>query len=745
MASNSARQPSSLFECSATVLGSGSFSSVYKGRRISDNLPVAIKVFNPKVLPQAAREECELCERLMRLDIAGIVRFFYVACDISVPSFEIIMETLTGGELFERIVNKGILSERQAANITYNLIDTISQLHCKASIIHADIKPENIVFVDDRENSPFRLIDFGLSIHTSRHNVINGLIMKELVGTFGYMAPETYFDRIYSESADMWSVGVILYVLLSGSMPFDIDSKNFVKKLKLGQFYPTNGDMWANISSSAKDLVRKFLVADPKLRISSTDALDHPWFQSNKLGITCNTNNSNNSNSSDSSDSSTASTTPKSGGNSTFDDQYISRLKATTAKQRMRKVINGVIWTNRIQRSLLLKTLKESEDLDNDSISNNNNNNNNKAGDIEALAIISRSGTKRDQSFKEDSSPPNSKQIPPISATKSSKSSLVKTLSFKESAGDNVNASNSSSRSFRESSSPGPSERDVTVPLAMSLASLRSPDKKTEPNSPNFSRSFIPEVKQFFSDEIICLATNDIYRFKAIFESIINDASVSRVNFDQFCQACINIGLGDLAKDNIFELFDTSRSGLIEYREVLVALCVFQDDSDTSLRLYFDLFDKNSDGSLSMEEFQYVLGSCLSFLEPSSSSHHLNNTNTGENIDDTTDAISSMSLSGGGGGEGGGSGSVSGVLDSTPPSKTSLSSAETSGRGYIEKESEDKDFGRDCGHYRDVYSVFSEMDTNKDGFVDFEEFSRWMRVNFDSVRQNFRFNVKITE
>ena len=264
---------SSLFEPTAVVLGSGSFSSVYKGRRISDNLPVAIKIFNPKVLPEAAREECELCKHLMRLDIAGIVKFFYVACDLSVPAFEIIMENLTGGELFERIVNKGILSENQAASIMYNLIDTISQLHCKANIIHADIKPENIVFVDDREYAPFRLIDVGLSIHTSRQNVINGLAMKELVGTFGYMAPETFFDRIYSESADMWSVGVILYVLLSGSMPFDVDSKNFVKKLKLGQYYPTNGDMWANISSRAKDLVSRFLIADPKLRISSTNAL----------------------------------------------------------------------------------------------------------------------------------------------------------------------------------------------------------------------------------------------------------------------------------------------------------------------------------------------------------------------------------------------------------------------------------------------------------------------------------------
>ena len=141
--------------------------------------------------------------------------------------------------------------------------------HCHAqNIIHRDIKPENIMINDENE---VRLIDFGLSKASSKNK------MQTMCGTPFYMAPEV-IKSSYNTKADIWSLGVLLYTLVSGYLPFQgTNNKDVYERIKTADFH-FDHDEFANISSECKDLIRKLLVVDTKKRYDGAKALQHPWF-----------------------------------------------------------------------------------------------------------------------------------------------------------------------------------------------------------------------------------------------------------------------------------------------------------------------------------------------------------------------------------------------------------------------------------------------------------------------------------
>ncbi|XP_015897254.1 calcium-dependent protein kinase 13 isoform X1 [Ziziphus jujuba] len=187
----------------------------------------------------------------------------------------LVMELCEGGELFDRIVARGHYTERAAAAVTRTIVEVVQLCH-KHGVIHRDLKPENFLFANKKENSPLKAIDFGLSIFFKP-----GERFSEIVGSPYYMAPEV-LKRNYGPEIDIWSAGVILYILLCGVPPFWAESEQGVAQAILRGLIDFKRDPWPNISDSAKSLVRQMLEPDPKLRLTAKQVLEHPWLQNAK-------------------------------------------------------------------------------------------------------------------------------------------------------------------------------------------------------------------------------------------------------------------------------------------------------------------------------------------------------------------------------------------------------------------------------------------------------------------------------
>ncbi|KAL5999384.1 Mitogen-activated protein kinase cpk1 [Asimina triloba] len=184
----------------------------------------------------------------------------------------VVMELCAGGELFDRIVHKGHYTERKAAQLARLIVGVVEACH-SLGVMHRDLKPENFLFVDQREEAPLKTIDFGLSVFFKP-----GEIFIDVVGSPYYVAPEVLRKR-YGPEVDVWSAGVIIYILLSGVPPFWAESEQGIFEQVLHGELDFSSDPWPSISESAKDLVRKMLVRDPKRRLTAHQVLCHPWVQ----------------------------------------------------------------------------------------------------------------------------------------------------------------------------------------------------------------------------------------------------------------------------------------------------------------------------------------------------------------------------------------------------------------------------------------------------------------------------------
>ncbi|KAI9118762.1 hypothetical protein K1719_010207 [Acacia pycnantha] len=184
----------------------------------------------------------------------------------------VVMELCAGGELFDRIIQHGHYTERKAANLIRTIVGVVEACH-SLGVMHRDLKPENFLFVNQQEDSPLKTIDFGLSVFFKP-----GDVFTDVVGSPYYVAPEVLRKR-YGPEADVWSAGVILYILLSGVPPFWAESEDGIFKEVLHGHLDFLSDPWPSISESAKDLVRKMLVRDPRRRLTAHQVLCHPWIQ----------------------------------------------------------------------------------------------------------------------------------------------------------------------------------------------------------------------------------------------------------------------------------------------------------------------------------------------------------------------------------------------------------------------------------------------------------------------------------
>lgn len=184
----------------------------------------------------------------------------------------IIMELCKGGDLFDRIKGRGRLAEANAARLCRTLVEALLHCHCNG-IIHRDIKPENILLCEPDNDYKIRLVDFGVATFFN-HDVP----CTEVLGTPEYMAPEVLLQS-YGPEADIWSAGVVLYIMMCGVPPFWASSKRSVEEAILKGDVSFKSTKWAIVSEPCKHLIKRMLQKDPKKRISALEILGHPWIQ----------------------------------------------------------------------------------------------------------------------------------------------------------------------------------------------------------------------------------------------------------------------------------------------------------------------------------------------------------------------------------------------------------------------------------------------------------------------------------
>ncbi|CAL0334601.1 unnamed protein product [Lupinus luteus] len=187
-------------------------------------------------------------------------------------SVHLVMELCTGGELFEKIISQGYYSESAAASICRDIVNVVHTSHFMG-VFHRDLKPENFLLSFKDGSATLKATDFGLSVF-----IEEGKVYHDMVGSPYYVAPEV-LRLSYGKEIDIWSAGVILYILLSGVPPFWGESEKAIFDAILEGEIDYDSPPWPAVSNSAKDLVRKMLTRDPKKRITSAEVLAHPWIK----------------------------------------------------------------------------------------------------------------------------------------------------------------------------------------------------------------------------------------------------------------------------------------------------------------------------------------------------------------------------------------------------------------------------------------------------------------------------------
>ena len=262
------------------VLGTGHHGSVRQCIHRQTGKQYAVKSIrksDPSVKIQGLVREISILREMKHRSIIQLVD----VCE-DTEYVHLVTELCQGGELFDRIVQKssapgnGCFSEREAARIVFQILKSLKYMQ-RQNIVHRDIKPENILFETQDEDSPIKIIDFGLA---RKHHQELEPPMRTIVGTPYYIAPDV-LQKSYDKSCDLWSIGVIAYILLVGYPPFNgNDNKEVYAAVRRGTYSFPQED-WQHVSINAQSFIVSLLQRDPTKRLTVDQALRHPWLLKN--------------------------------------------------------------------------------------------------------------------------------------------------------------------------------------------------------------------------------------------------------------------------------------------------------------------------------------------------------------------------------------------------------------------------------------------------------------------------------
>eukprot|EP01100_Stratorugosa_tubuloviscum_P007584 TRINITY_DN313_c0_g4_i2.p1 TRINITY_DN313_c0_g4~~TRINITY_DN313_c0_g4_i2.p1 ORF type:complete len:523 (+),score=265.80 TRINITY_DN313_c0_g4_i2:52-1569(+) len=260
-------------------LGKGGFAVVFKGVQKTSRKEVAVKFLDKqKTKPRQIQSEVDVMSEINHPNIVCFLEIF------DTPNqYQLVMELVTGGELLARLIKLEKYTEQDAKSVMQQFFAGLQHLHEKL-IMHRDLKPENLLLSSSAPNAIVKIADFGISKKLSSPNEE----IFDCIGSAGYMAPEQIAVNIYrpgmkgySLPIDLWACGVILYLLLSGKLPWKTDgdverTNNAISRAE----YDFSDSIWRLISNEAKDLISKLLQLDIEKRLTISQAIRHPWFSS---------------------------------------------------------------------------------------------------------------------------------------------------------------------------------------------------------------------------------------------------------------------------------------------------------------------------------------------------------------------------------------------------------------------------------------------------------------------------------
>ncbi|KAD7478888.1 hypothetical protein E3N88_02024 [Mikania micrantha] len=260
-------------------LGQGQFGITYLCTENSTGIDYACKSISKRKL--ISKEDVEDVRREIQImhHLAGHTNIVTIKGAYEDPLYvHIVMELCNGGELFDRIIQKGNYSERKAAELIKIIVGVVQACH-SLGVMHRDLKPENFLLVNKDDDFSLKAIDFGLSVFFKPGRTV-GQIFTDVVGSPYYVAPEVLLKH-YGPEADVWTAGVILYILLSGVPPFWAETQQGIFDAVLKGNLDFDSDPWPLISDSAKDLIRKMICSRPSDRLTAHKVLCHPWICEN--------------------------------------------------------------------------------------------------------------------------------------------------------------------------------------------------------------------------------------------------------------------------------------------------------------------------------------------------------------------------------------------------------------------------------------------------------------------------------
>ncbi|XP_070143702.1 calcium/calmodulin-dependent protein kinase type 1 isoform X2 [Drosophila kikkawai] len=256
------------------LLGTGAFSEV----RLAESKETpgdhfAVKIIDKKALKgkeESLENEIRVLRRLTHPNIVQLLETYEDKSKVY-----LVMELVTGGELFDRIVEKGSYTEKDASHLIRQILEAVDYMH-EQGVVHRDLKPENLLYYSAEDDSKIMISDFGLS------KMEDSGIMATACGTPGYVAPEVLAQKPYGKAVDVWSIGVISYILLCGYPPFyDENDANLFAQILKGEF-EFDSPYWDEISESAKHFIRNLMCVTVEKRYTCKQALAHAWISGNE-------------------------------------------------------------------------------------------------------------------------------------------------------------------------------------------------------------------------------------------------------------------------------------------------------------------------------------------------------------------------------------------------------------------------------------------------------------------------------